>query len=188
LRLLALPAAVALVVFVCLRLWGSVDLTEDVYTRYMAAKLPHADRTHMFWSGYFEVSSSLANNLTYARTIPGKLLQYPGTWFLLAYVALVARLVRIQFHTAGPARHVWLLAAAPLLAALVAGDLYRWIVLAANLNLLLLLHSVCRVGERFSPRNYYPILAFTLLAPFGAADLDAPFPLHRFVFAKLFPA
>ena len=72
----------------------------------------------------------------------------------------------------------------PLMAAFVATDLYRWISFSANMALLLTLRLIRDDGSQTAKWNAV-LCVFCILAPFGAADYDKPFPVHRFVLEKL---
>ena len=73
----------------------------------------------------------------------------------------------------------------PLLTSILATDLYRWIGLSAGLGLIL---TLSLAGKGAAPKSgfTYALLPFSLLAPFGAGQIDRPFPLHQFVLEKLF--
>jgi len=56
--------------------------------------------------------------------------------------------------------------------------------MSANMALLLTLHLAARENATMSKWNL-PIALFCVLAPFGAAELERPFPLHQFVLEKI---
>ncbi len=72
----------------------------------------------------------------------------------------------------------------PLFAALVATDYYRWVAMSANMAILLTLVVVVQTGKTDSRWNA-PLLLYCVLAPFGGAAIDRPFPMHQFIIERL---
>ncbi|MBW8812442.1 MAG: hypothetical protein JF588_03360 [Caulobacterales bacterium] len=186
LRTLGPPVAAAAIAALLIKLFGACHLSREQYEATMAALIPHAAHKIDLWSGYFEVSSSVDQN---ART-PGFLLRHLAEKFVyiaipIGYLAtLVALLVRQERGL------IWKAALAgaslaPLVVYLVATDFYRWVGLSADMAILLLVTYADARGVQFGRAWLVAVLCFSLLAPFGGAVIENPFPAHKFLLQKL---
>ncbi len=174
--------ASAVAATLCVLMFGEVSLPEAQYRELMRLRIPNAYEQHPLWSGYFEVSSSVERNLKAVHellmaTKDGKILFLIPS--LLYAICLTLRACR---YMKGSGETVLLIVAvaAPLLACILATDFHRWTAMSANLALLLTLSLASREGNERSKWNA-PLALFCLLAPFGSAELERPFPLHQFV-------
>lgn len=179
------PVTALLVAIVAVTVFGTNDMTQDAIERIMAQRLPNAQGQHGLWSGYFEISSSAEENSTGAlKTL---LNIGHGVLFLsipLTYIAILA--FRLNDFAKDRFEYLLFLGAviAPLLTSIVATDLYRWIAMSANMAILLTLLTAARERKTMSRWNMV-LLIFCLLAPFGSAELQRPFPMHQFIFEKV---
>lgn len=186
-RLIAAVSGVSLLTVSVVLAFGSLRWERVRFEELMADRMPSAAGDHQLWSGYFELSSSTSDN---ASSVEGLISQFSSHWWLasipISYV-LVLTLVIWNFTKLG-----WLSklaicigCLAPLAASLVASDFYRWLSLASIVFILAIV-SATASGLTQVPRRWLIALSlFGLLAPFGAAGLDRPFPLHQLVFEKV---
>ncbi len=166
---------------------GTSDLSKEFVEATMAEKIPNAAGQHGLWSGYFEISrtaseNSLGSISALLRDIGG------GIAFLsipLLYVCVVT--IRLHFYSSKFTESMAMVISAlfPLLTALVATDLYRWIGMSANMGLLLTLVMLTKEKTN-EMKTTYLLLPFSLLAPFGSAQIDWPFPAHQLILERLF--
>lgn len=176
------PVVSAVAASMLVLVFGAVGMPEAEYQEVMREHLPNASGKHPLWSGYFEVGSAVARSLSeshhfFLAVREGRIVFLLP---LLLYVGLLT--VRALQYARNKGEAAMLIAAvtAPLLASFLANDLHRWGGMAANMGLLLTLRLAARDGNEVSKWNL--ILAFCcLLAPFGAAELERPFPLHFFL-------
>ena len=185
-RDLATPALASVAMLAFMVAFGRSHLDQGTYERLMAAHLPHAAHVHSFWSGYFEVARDFAANrqLTQGYFAAAT----PMSWLCLALPCLYVVLAACRASAmASRQNRLLVLAAAltPLLVGYIATDIYRWIGLAGSMGLLLSL--VLRAGGVGSPsrRLDWVLAAFVIVAPFGAAELNRPFPVQQLVIGRL---
>lgn len=173
--------AILIVVF-----YGRIGVPELEFKDVMSIRIPNAFEMHSHWSGYVEVGSPVEHNLNSTDKLLS-ILKSGKVVFLIPSLSYVIFLtLRALQYGRGHGEGVLLVAAisAPLLTSLVATDLHRWVAMSANMALLLTLRLAAREGTTMSNWNI-PIALFCFLAPFGAADLERPFPLHQFVLEKI---
>jgi hypothetical protein len=178
----ALSAAIAmLLVF----LFGRVSLPEPQYIEIMGTKMPNAQGQHSLWSGYYEVGSTVKQNLSWVSEL--KKVFESGAIFFLApslIYALLLLLRAMKYLRNSTEMCLFVVAlAAPIFASLVATDFHRWTAMSANMGLLMTLKLATREVDQTSNWNF-PIALFCLLAPFGGAELERPFPLHQFLLER----
>ncbi len=80
----------------------------------------------------------------------------------------------------------WFVAAGlfPLATSIVASDYYRWVGMAANAQIFMILAASRATG--WIPNAYSKYALFWVAAaPLGAAELARPFPLHQFVLERI---
>lgn len=183
------PALTVVISTLLVVLFGQVGVSEAEFQEMMRTQLPNANKQHTLWSGYFEVGSEVARSISESHHLflavkEGRIV------FLLPILFYVGLLIlRALQYVRGTGEAMMLIAAvvAPLLASFLANDFHRWGGMGANMALLLTLRLAVRKGDVTSKWNL--ILAFCcLLAPFGAAELERPFPLHFFVVESLWPS
>jgi hypothetical protein len=182
----ALPALVSVVAVVVVGLFGKTGFPEESFYAIMQQKLPTAYGQHPLWSGYREVGSTYVDrNLSAAGQVfslvnSGRyIFLLPGFFYILILIARGWKLTSSRLETL-----IFIIAVLfPLLTALVAADLHRWVGMSANMALLLTLRSMQGDGSKVATWNVV-LCGFCLLAPFGGAELERPFPLHQFVIEK----
>jgi hypothetical protein len=183
---MAVPSllAVALVVG-----FGALRMAEEPFEAHMAQTLPAAAHQHTLWSGYFELSSGIAANMARGLGVLPLLWRRPYLPLVPAIYALLLAALVFR-HAEGPARRhrAWLVATllAPWLVIVLASDLYRWLALSANLSLLAMMRLSATGALHIPPGRFRWLLPFTLLAPFGKAGLERPFPAHQLLIEALF--
>ena len=182
-----LPALVSVVAVVVVVLFGKTGFPEESFNAIMQQKLPTAYGQHSLWSGYVEVGSTVGRNLSSADQVfslfnsGSYIFLLPGFFYILILIARGWKLTSSQ-----PETLIFTIAVLfPLLTAFVATDLHRWVGMSANMALLLTLRSMQGNGSKVATWNVV-LCGFCLLAPFGGAELDRPFPLHQFVIEKFF--
>ncbi|MCX7567504.1 hypothetical protein OS189_14235 [Sulfitobacter sp. F26169L] len=183
------PALTVLLSTLFVVLFGQVGIPEAEFEELMRAHLPNANEQHPLWSGYFEVGSEVARSISESHHLFLAVKEGRIVFLLpvLLYVGLLT--LRALQYVRGNGEIMLVIAAvvAPLMASFLANDFHRWGGMGANMALLLTLRLAVREGDETSKWNL--ILAFCcLLAPFGAAELERPFPLHSFVVESLWPS
>ncbi len=189
-RLLA-PAiatmASTLIPVILVILFGESDLPRDAFDSVMEDRIPLAVGQHGLWSGYYEISSSTSKYVVEAMAKLAVDIALGGAFLIVPLIYAVLVWLRLLSASALTSDRVLLSVATifPLLTSILATDLYRWIGLSAGLGLIL---SLSLAGKGAAPKSgfTYALLPFSLLAPFGAGQIDRPFPLHQFVLEKLF--
>lgn len=186
LKTFAAPVAVAVGVLAVVAIFGKTDLPKADFEAIMAGLIPHAVGKIELWSGYFEVGSSVSENSRSVEFLAGHLWKNLGFIAVpAAYLALLT-VVLVRQESQGLRRVLLIVSVlAPLPAYLVATDFHRWIGLSANMALLLLLALTDIYGVTLRKRWLAALLAFSLLAPFGGAVIDNPFPAHKFILNRL---
>lgn len=167
--------------------YGASNLPKDTFDSIIESKIPLAAGQHRLWSGYYETSSTTSSYIIDAIVKLAADVAIGAAFLIipLIYTILVwLRLLSVPMLTSDKV----LLSIAivfPLLTSFLATDLYRWIGMSAGLGLMLTLSFI---GKGAAPKSgfTYALLPFSLLAPFGAAQIDRPFPLHQFVLEGLF--
>jgi hypothetical protein len=178
--LAALGSAVICVFF------GQVGAPRSEFEGVMAARIPLAAFQHPLWSGYFQVSSGIESNVTASARVVESL---ADVWYPIVFMAVptmyavyVAFIVS-AFSSVGKTRSLLLLLSIvfPIAATIVATDYYRWTSISACLGLVAMIFLMSK-GMLSLPRwSLVPLICFSILAPFGAAELDRPFPLHQYL-------
>jgi hypothetical protein len=179
---LALPVATSAAAALIIFLFGRTQMPRSQYEAAMAQMIPHAVGKMDLWSGYFEVGSSVSDNSRSALYLTLHLVDKLIYIFIPAtYVGLlIFVLARRESDTF---KKLLLVAAAmvPLVAYLVASDFFRWVGLSGNLALLLLVYYVHERGATVRRGWLVALLCFSVLAPFGGAVIENPFPAHKFI-------
>lgn len=180
---IALLAAVpiASVVF-----FGRVSVAESAFNEVMQNRLTEAFDKSSMWSGFFEVSSSVQTNFDSTSFLLSLAVLKNTPFLILPLLYILFLLIRSVGYTQSVKESVFLCIVIlfPLLAFFVATDWYRWISMSANMAILLTLVLASEQGKTSSKLNI-PIFLLCFLAPFGAADLSRPFPVHQFLLDKL---
>ncbi|GAA6201555.1 hypothetical protein NBRC116599_27810 [Aquicoccus sp. SU-CL01552] len=183
---LVFPAFAFTVAVIAMTLFGTVDMSKEAVEQVMRQKIPIAEGQHGLWSGYFEIASATDQNSVGDIQNLATEVQTGFVWLVVPLTYVVLLIARLWTYSEGRMEFAAILMAvlAPLLAALVATDYYRWIALSADMGILISLIYVTQTGRSGSRWNT-PLLVFCLLAPFGSAAIERPFPMHQFIFEKL---
>jgi hypothetical protein len=182
LRRLALPIAATAAAILVIVLFGQTHMPRPQYEAMMAAMIPHAVGKMDLWSGYFEVGSSVDDNSRSALFLGQHLLN--NLIYVIIPAAYVALLVFVLSRREPDVFKKVLLVVGtttPLVAYLVASDFFRWVGLSGNLALLLLVYYVHERGATVRRGWLVALLCFSVLAPFGGAVIQNPFPAHKFI-------
>lgn len=167
--------------------YGASNLPRDTFDAVMESKIPLAAGQHGLWSGYYEISSTTSNYIIEAMAKLAVDIAFGAAFLIIPIIYAILVWLRL-LSVPVPASDKILLSivvAFPLLTSFLATDLYRWIGMSSGLGLMLTLSFIGK-GEAPKSGFTYALLPFSLLAPFGAAQIDRPFPLHQFVLEKLF--
>ena len=181
------PIITTLSAIVIILSFGKLDISEEDFKSIMQTKLPNAFMMHILWSGYYEVSTSAGLNLFSSIQYHFSHFKDGRFIFILPSLFYVGILIFRALQNVNSKTEVFFLVFAilfPLLTAFVAMDIYRWIAMSANMALLLTLKLVSKTGYTNSKWNIL-IAIFCLLAPFGAAGYERPFPMHQFILKKI---
>ena len=181
------PAGMVVLVILVTVLGGRLDISKSRYEQVMAEKMPVAAHQHSLWSGYSEISSSVEKNAdTASHTLAEIRNNLAWVAVPLAYALLIA-FIAVYFLSIGSVRFRTVLFVSillPLLTVLVATDVYRWIGMTGDLAWLLILVATGR-GQHTAPRWCFIVLTlFVVVAPFGAAQIDWPFPAQQLLLEK----
>ncbi|MFZ5965218.1 hypothetical protein ACOXXX_19920 [Thalassococcus sp. BH17M4-6] len=184
---LMIPIIATIAAITVVSIFGSVNFPRSYVESIMAEKLPYAAGQHSLWSGYFETSATAAENTSWSVYAFFKELRHAAVFLLIPLLYLVLVTARLISYSKNKLeRLVFVLSAlCPLLVSFLAADLYRWIGMSANVGLLLTLSILEReTGSR--SKITFVLLPFSLLAPFGAAQIDRPFPAQQLIWESLF--
>jgi hypothetical protein len=181
-----IPGLAALGSIIMVVYFGRVSVSNLEFERVMAARIPLAAFQHPLWSGYFQVSSGIESNVAAGAAVAKSA---SDVWYAIIFMAVptiyavYVALIVSNFSSLGTPRSLLLLLSIlfPMTAAIVAADYYRWTSISACLGLVAMLLLMLR-GMLRPPRwSLIPLVCFSIFAPFGAAELERPFPLHQYV-------
>ena len=190
-----MPVITVVLAVAVIALFGKTDFSEVSYNAIMKQNIPNAFNQHGLWSGFIEINdSAFKENLRYCTNHVISLFldngyhphKYGFIFFIPGVLYIIILTARALQFTPSRLEMLMLVFAVlfPLMAAFVATDLHRWVSLSANMALLLTLRLMRDDGSETSKWNAV-LCIFCFLAPFGAADYDKPFPVHRFALEKL---
>jgi len=185
-KIILVPALTFIAATVAVIFFGVIDMPEEIFEQIMREKIPIAEGQHVGWSGHFEITSTTEQNAIGALQNLISELQTDFIWLIIPLTYITLLIARLWNFSKGSLEGVSIAIAvlAPLLAALVATDYYRWIAMSANMGILLALFYASQTGRSNSRWNI-PLLVLCLLAPFGSAQIDRPFPMHQFVLERV---
>lgn len=159
------------------------------FEMFMSTKLDIAGYQHPLWSGYFEIFSSTSDN---AQSI-GKIIvdffgniahaAIPLLYLIIALCTFVCRSKSMIARPLLPFYAISLLL--PLAISLVATDYLRWVCMSSQLCILSMMTLQSSGILTVDSSKLLSLLPFSLVAPFGAAALNHPFPMHQFLIKKL---
>lgn len=178
--LLALVLGSVLTIF-----FGTVDMSRETMEEIMKQKLPNAAGQHGLWSGYREIAATVDQDTAGAISALSSHFPTGLVWLALPLIYVATLIARLWRYSKGAIERSYLIFAviAPLATALVATDYHRWVAMSANMAILLTLVYARNCGKANSRWNM-PLLVFCLLAPFGGAQIDRPFPMHQLVLER----
>jgi hypothetical protein len=181
-----IPGLAALGAMVIVVFFGQVSVPRSEFENVMAARIPLAAYQHALWSGYFQVSSGIESN---AASSIGMIKSLADVGYSMIFIAaptiyaIYVALIVSAFSSMGIKRSLLLSLSIlfPIAATIVAADYYRWTSLSACLGLVSMILLLAK-GMLSLPRwSFVPLICFSILAPFGAAELERPFPLHQYL-------
>ncbi|MCX7568210.1 hypothetical protein OS189_17855 [Sulfitobacter sp. F26169L] len=183
--ILIAPVAAFSITAIAVFFFGTVDMPREIVEQIVRQKIPNAAGQHNFWSGYFEIASTAEQNSTISLQNLTTELKTDFFWLIVPLTYVTLLIARLWTYSDRLLESVAISTAvvAPLLAVLVATDYHRWIAMSANIGILFTLVYAAKTG-RSSSRWNTPLLVMCLLAPFGTAAIDRPFPMHQFVIEK----
>jgi len=181
--------AFSFLVLLGLRLFSAPPMDASQYASMMAAKIPRAAYQHPYWSGYFELYSTVPQNIGLGNESMKLLFTKNGVLAFIpfAYAILLAGYC-IKSISAGVLTKIatGFGIVFPFFACFVAADFLRWVCMSAGCALLAIIvfskRGRMNVRDRFSS----VLLAFCLLSPFGAVEPNWAFPLQQFILEKVY--
>lgn len=165
----------------------TVSMGQIEFETLMSSKLSIASYRHVYWSGFFEVSSSVSDNY---QIDSGTINRYKANLFQMIfpvlYLIFLARLVLkgTKFGTVGSIFLLFVILF-PLTALLVAGDFYRWLCFSAITALVFIVVFSKLDFVNLKWRDFIPLLLCCLFGPIGAGDLSRPFPILQFFLDRI---
>lgn len=186
LQITFLPTFAAILAIGLVLIWGRADVPIDAFNAVMELKLPNAAYDHSLWSGFYEVASSVERN---SRTLPALVGSIKSNLVYISlpifYVALLCFVLVKNTDDIVISIGFVLSVLSPLATYLVATDLHRWIAISATMAILLILLISEKKPIIVSRLGYALLLFFIVLAPFGGAEIERPFPVHQFLIEKV---
>lgn len=189
-----MPVITVLLGVAVISFFGKIDFSEESYIEIMKQNIPNAFNQHVRWSGFIEINSTFKETLSYSTNDfislfldnsyhphkNGFIFFIPGILYIIILTARAVSLV--------PSRQeisiLVIVVSFPLMATFVGTDLHRWVAFSANMALLLTLRLMRNDGSETSIWNAV-LCIFCFLAPFGSADYQNPFPVHRLALDRL---
>ena len=185
-KVLWIPTVTTVISVAVLALFGKTNLQQTEFENIMKEIIPGAAYDHGLWSGYREVGSTFEEN---ARSISliFTVLTDNIVYIIvpIIYVILLIKLAAQNAKNRTVSIIVIFSSLFPLLAYLVATDLYRWIGMSANMAILLLLVIGSEKPLKYAKWHIVALALFVILAPFGGAELNRPFPMHQFILERI---
>lgn len=180
------PIVFSILAILIIAFYGRTGVPEVEFNDVMRTRIPNAFEMHSLWSGYVEVGYSVEYNLNSTDKLLSILTSERVIFLSLPLVYVIFLTLRVLQYSKSHGESLLVVVAisSPLLTSFVATDLHRWVAMSANMALLLTLRLAAREGTTMSKWNI-PLALFCVLAPFGAAELERPFPLHQFVLEKI---
>lgn len=168
--------------------FGKTSMTEYRFNEIMSQNLKNAAFVHDYWSGYFEINSSLQDNIKIGihslYNVFHDLQLYSAGILPITYLILVLARILIQPISNNLRFMIILCCFTPLLISFFANEFYRWIGIGSNMAILItLVYSQFYKVE--VPRIMSMlILSFVIFAPFGTTA-DQAVPFQKFIVEKL---
>lgn len=186
LKITVLPTLAAILAIGLILIWGRADISIDVFKAAMEVKLPNAAFNHSLWSGFEEVSSPIER---FSTPLPAIFDSIKSNFVYVSlpffYVALLCFVLVKNTDDIVVSIGFLLSALSPLLTYLVATDLHRWIATSAIMAILLILLISQKKPIIVGRLEQALLLFFIVLAPFGSAQIDRPFPMQQYFIEKV---
>jgi hypothetical protein len=176
-----------------LKLFGARGVNQAEFEAVMTRKIPIAAGKNAFWSGYFELFSTLRENIEFSAEPLSRLLSLSAIKYIIVPSIYLLLLLSVITHWLRK-RDVLLLllivgaALAPLAISVIGADFLRWECMSCNAALLAILFIAWRLQTQIATPTAYVMIAFFLLAPFGSNPLERPLPVHQMIAEKFFPS
>jgi hypothetical protein len=190
-RILLTSGFVALVTMAVLVVFGKLNVNQEVFDSLMAARMPNAAHQHAFWSGYFEVSSSVKSNANLGSEFIDQFLKERKdqlsvvipTLYAIYVAVIVAWYSKISLFEKVA---LFICCIFPHAVVLVASEYYRWTSLSACLGLISIMFLISKKMLSVPNSALLVLLIFSVFSPFGSIPLDRPFPMQQFAIEKFF--
>lgn len=176
-----------------LKLFGAKGVDQAEYEALMTKKIPLAAGKNGYWSGYFELYSTLQDHVNISAEPLQRLLSVSSIKYILApsiYLLLLLSVIYQWLRRRDVLLPLMIMGAAlmPLTITPIATDFLRWECMACNAALLALLAVARRLQTQIPAPTAYVMIAFFLLAPFGSVPLERPLPVHAMIAEKFIPS
>lgn len=174
---------ISLLIFI---VFYSVDIQKEQFELIMSEKLGEAAYNHTLWSGYYEIFSSVESNTTGSIEFSSGLLDNFKYILIPVFYAVLFAFLNSFYSKVEIWKKVIIFFSLilPIFAFIVATDFYRWVGMSVNLSILYLISYSSQNGCAIPKKAIVFLLIFSLLAPFGAAGLERPFPAHQLILEK----
>ncbi|ARN79932.1 hypothetical protein [Methylocystis bryophila] len=181
------------VAYASLKIFGAKGVDQAEFEALMAGKTPIAMGKNAFWSGYFEIFSTLQENIEFSAEPLSRLLSLSAIKYILAPSLYLLLLLSVIYQWLRNRDILLLLmvvgaSLAPLAISVVGADFLRWECMACNAALLAILALARRLQMQIPNPAAYAMIAFFLLAPFGSNPLERPLPVHQMIAEKFIPS
>lgn len=166
--------------------FSGADIQQEQFELTMSGKLGEASYNHPLWSGYYEIFSSVESNTKGSMSLYLNFLDSLKYWFIPVFYAVSFALINSVYSKVEIWKKIiiFLSLILPMLAFIVATDIYRWVGMSVNISILYLIsysnQNRCAIPEKL----IILLLTFSVLAPFGAAGISRPFPAHQLILEK----
>ncbi len=166
--------------------YGTPTIAESEFLAIMEKRMPNAAYQHSLWSGYREVALSYEPYLFGESTL--QMFRH-NFWKILIptlYALSLATFCAMNMNGSIAKRQILFAALlAPFAAQIVATDYYRWVSMSAAVSLMFLLLYALKHKAEISRSFLIFLMCFSILMPFGGAELARPFPMHQFLLEKI---
>lgn len=185
LQSIGVAALTSISVLALLTLEGRLTLAESAYQRQMTAAGFEAALHVRGSDGYFELSSTIEQNLqVYGINVQQLLLEIPYLGIAVTYLGFL--LYETTKNSPRQAQRLLLASTllVPVTLSILGHDLYRWLGWCAKLSIIYLLYRARSAPLVWHPLRLQLLLALSLLSPWGAI-LQRPFPLQQSIMERL---
>ncbi len=177
-----------LAVFLMITIGGKLQMERTLYEQIVVEKIPLAAYQHSLWSGYFELSTSVKENMVEGENFIARYIHY-YTFAIIPTAYMLFLVISVVFQKSiNLSMTKWCLFLSicfPLVATFFAIDYYRWVGLSANLALIWMVYQMGQQKFTLQKWQWIVLLLCCFLAPFGGNEFHLPFPLHQPLLQKL---